>query len=401
MDGFFRRALAIARTETRYLLREPRTLMVCFLEPVVLLVIYGFAVSFTLSRVPFAVWDQSPNEDSRLLVRRIDAGREHRTFKFAGYVRGPHEINEWLSRGKARFVLVIPADFHRKIEDGQTATVQALFDAADSNTAGVASGFLSAAVAQHNARLATGTIERRTGARPAGLTRGSVVGGESPPSAPVNVVWRVFYNPDLSTQRFIIPGLMVLLLAILAAMLTSTTITRERELGSLESLLTSPVGPVELVIGKMSPYFLISAVNVLIVLVLGGAVFGVWPRGSVLTLALLTLLFLPGMLSFGVMISSVAPTQQLALVIATLTTYLPTMLLTGFAFPRSNMARFIEIVTIPYPATQYLLGIRSVYLKGAGWSVIWPQALWLAGAGAILLLLAIKVVGQNLKRGLE
>lgn len=401
MKGFLRRALAIARTESRYLLREPRTLMVSFLEPVVLLFIYGFCVSFTLKDVPFGVWDKDHSAPARQLVRRVNAGEKGRTFNLAGYVGDPEEIERLLSIGRVRFVLVIPHGFGRDVTAGRSTTVQALFDAADSNTAGIASGFLSAAVAAYNARLSTATVSRRSGARTAGRPAEPSMGGGAAASEPINLRWRVFYNPDLSTQRFIIPGLMVLLLSILAAMLTSTSITRERELGSLESLLTSPVSAPELVLGKMSPYFIISAINVAIVWLMGGALFNVWPRGNLLTLAALTLLFLPGMLALGIMISAAAPSQQLALVIATLTTYLPTMLLTGFAFSRSNMASLIQKITFIYPATQYLIGVRAVYLKGAGWSVLWPQALLLLATGVALLAIAIRVVGNKLKRGLE
>jgi ABC-2 type transport system permease protein len=399
MKGFLRRTLAIARTESRYLLREPRTLVVSFLEPVILLVIYGFCVSFTMVNVPFAVWDQDRTAPARRLVRRLDAGDEQRTFRFVGYVSDPDQIQSLLSSGRVRFVLVIPTTFGREVGAGRPVTVQALFDGADSNTAGVTAGFLSAAIAQQNATLATETVARRSGSSPTGVSA-PPIGGQPAVSDTVSLIWRVFYNPDLSTRRFIIPGLMVLLLSILAAMLTSTCITRERELGSLESLLVSPVSPREVVLGKMTPYFIISFVNVVIVLVLGGWAFGIWPRGSVLTLGVLTLFFLPGILALGMMISAVNKTQQLALVVATLTTYLPTMLLTGFAFPRSNMARFIYLVTWPYPANHYLHGVRVVYLKGGGLDVLWLETLWLAISGIALLALSIRIVGNQLKRGL-
>ena len=396
-----RRALAIARTELRYLLREPRTLLVCFGEPVLTLILFGYCLSFDLVNVPFAVWDQDRSVASRALVRSINAGPERRTFRLVGAVSHPEQIEPLLAMDEARFILVIPRGFQQEVSQGKLATVQAFFDAADSNTAGVSAGYLGSAVASHNARLATLGLQRRHGAHAGSGAGGAFLGDEVPGSEPLDLRWRVVYNPDLSSQRFIIPGLMAVLLSILAATLTSTTITRERELGSLESLLTSPAGPVEVVVGKMLPYLLIAAVNVAVVLVLGGLIFGVWPRGSVLTLAGFTILFLPGMLALGMTISAAAPTQQFALVLATLTAFLPTLFLTGFAFPRSNMPWIVQVVSWPLPATQYLMATRSIFLKGTGWDVLWPQAVWLIASGAVLVGVAILAVRARMSRGLE
>src|SRR5439155_4055814 len=226
---------------------------------------------------------------------------------------------------------------------------QAIFDAADSNTAGVAAGYLAAAVGAHNARLASSALAE-AGAGASAASR----------SEPVDIRWRVFYNPDLSSHRFIIPGLIAILLSNIAGTLTATTITRERELGSLESLLTSPVGALDLLLGKMLPYLLVAAGDVVLVLVLGGLVFGVWPRGDLVTLASFSLLFLVGMLAMGLLISASAPTQLLALLIALTVTMLPNFFLTGFAFPRSNMPWILQVLSEPLPATQYLIALRGI-----------------------------------------
>jgi ABC-2 type transport system permease protein len=401
MSGFLRRMMAIARSEGRYLLREPRTLVVCFVEPIVMLILFGYCLSFDLIDVPFAVWDQDRTTASRDLVRTVRAGTTSHTFKYLGDVRHPSEIEPLLGGGTARLVLVIPRGYARALSGGRRVAVQGLIDGSDSNTAAVAGGFLGAAIASHNAGLSVHGTARRHGSTATFVTVAAGLGGGRPVSEPIDVRWRVLYNPDLSSRRFIIPGLMAVLLSILAATLTSTAITRERELGSLESLLISPARPSEVVAGKMLPYLAISAVNVALVLVLGGLVFGVWPRGSVLTLAVFTMLFLPGMLSVGLIISCIAPTQNFALVLATLLGFLPTMFLTGFAFPRSNMSWLVQVLSWPLPATQYLAATRGIFLKGVGWEVLASQALWLTGSTSVLVFLAIRAVAANMARGLE
>ncbi len=401
MNGIFRRIRAIAVKELRHLLREPRTLMVVFLQPVMLLILYGYCINFDLNRIPFAVWDQDHSNASYRLVSRLGAGGAARAFELAGYVSDPREIEPLLASSRTRFVLVIPRGFQRELDAGRRTPVQALFDAADSNTAGIASGYLTAFFQEENARLMTGAVGRRHGAHPAGTGLGPSLGGGAPSLAPIDIRWRAFYNPDLSSRRYVIPGLMAILLTFVAASLTSTCIVRERELGPLESLLVSPVTAAEIVVGKMLPYVLVAAANITLVLVMGGLVFGVWPRGSILTLASLSFLFLLGMLAVGMLISSFAPNQQLALLLATISTLLPNFFLTGFAFPRSNMPWLLQAVGWPIPATHYLIAIRGVFLKGTGWDVLWPQGLWMALTTLGMVLLAVRVVRRNLDRGLE
>jgi ABC-2 type transport system permease protein len=410
MSDFLWRVRAIARSELLQLRREPRSLFVIFAEPVMLLILYGYCISFDLRELPFAVWDQDRSAASRALTRDLDRGGD--SFALAGYVRRPAEIEPLLAAGRVRFVLVIRHGFARDLDAGRPVEVQALFDGADSNTAGVAAGYLAGAVAAHSARLQARAAARLEGAhdaaRPAGPALGGSAGqvtgshaGRAWEAGPIQLRWRVLYNPDLSSRRFIIPGLVAVLLSVLAATLTATTITRERELASIEFLLASPVRAPELVFGKMLPYVALALGNVVLVVLLSWLAFGMWPRGSLLTLAAFTLLFLPGMLAVGMAISAAVPTQQLALVLAILTTILPSIFLTGFIFPRSNMAWILQQVSWPFPATQYLIAVRAIFLKGADWNALWPHALWLAGSGTALVAAAIGMVGANLARGLR
>jgi ABC-2 type transport system permease protein len=402
MRDLRRRLLAIARKEVPNLVRERWTLWVCFGEPIFTLALYGYCLNFNLQHLPFAVWDQDHSQAARQIVRQLEhaGGEREATFDRKPGITDPQQIELLLSRGTARFVLVIPRGFGRDLAAGRMGEVQALFDAADSNTAGITAGYLGSAIAAYNVRLSVGAAPRRHGAHPSPHAGGPAMAGDTGVSDPIDLRWRVLYNPRLRSEWFIVPGMIAVLLSILAATLTSTTITRERELGSMESLLTSPVGPVDLVLGKMLPYLVVSLINVVFAVVAAWALFGVQPRGSVFTLTLFTLLFLPGMLSLGMIISAVAPTQQFALLLTTLTGFLPTLFLTGFALPRSNMFRIVQWASWPLPATQYMLATRAIYLKGAGLETLGVQAVWLFLSGAFLLSLAILAARWRLARGL-
>lgn len=389
---------AVARKESIHLWRDPRTLLVIFLQPLVLMVIYGYCITFDLYHIPFAVWDQDRTGASRTLVESFVHGSLDPYFDFAGYMTDPRTIEPLLARGQVRFILVVPRDFGRDVAAGRAVKVQALVDGADSNTAGIALGYASGQLSAHASDVAAAAQSRRHGypalAGPASGTPGAA--GAGPPPDTLDLRTRVFYNPDLSSTRFIVPGLIALLLTTLAALLTSTCIAREREMGTLESVLISPVRPAEFVLGKLAPYAVIATGNVLMVVGVGGLLFGTWPRGNLLTLSILTGLFLIATLALGMLISAKAPRQQPALVLAILATTLPTTFLTGFAFPRSNMPLFLQWISWPLPATQYMIAVRGVFLKGVGWSVLWPQGLMLAAISALLLRASIRSFKKQL-----
>ena len=399
MSGFLNRLRAIAEAEVLHLLREPRTLIVVLTQPLILIVLYGYCISFDLHHIPFAVWDQDRSETSRQLVRALRS--DNQTFTLRGYASDPHAVDRLVGSGQVLFVLVLPPRLGADMAAGRAIRIQALFDGSDSNTSGVAVGYLQGALTSQNARLALETLERQHGAARTSVDAAHTAGGDTFPTEPIELGWRVFYNPDLSSKRYFIPGLVAVLLTFIAASLTSTTIVRERELGPMESLLTAPVGPVELVLGKLAPYVLVASAIVALVIVAGGLIFGVWSRGSLFDLATFSLLFMLGMLALGMVISSGAQNQQLALMAATFATMLPNIFLTGFAFPRSNMPLFLQLWSNLLPATQFIVAIRGIFLKGVGWSVLWPQGLWMAATTVALLLIAIRVVGHRMARGLE
>jgi ABC-2 type transport system permease protein len=383
--------MAVARKEVIHLRRDPRTLAVIFFQPLLLMIIYGYCITFDLANIPFAAWDQDRTAASRAVVESFTQGDRSPYFRFAGSVTDPKRIEPLLSRGDVRLVLVIPPGFGRDVAAGRPAKVQALVDGSDSNSAGVALGYASGQLAAHAQAVAASVRGRWHGrATVAGPAEGVPAAGAPTPPEALEVRTRVFYNPDLKSVRFLVPGLIALLLTTLAALLTSTCIARERELGTIESVLISPVQPAEFVLGKLLPYVGIASGDVLLVVGAGGVLFGVWPRGNPLTLAAITALFLVAILAMGLLISTRSPRQQPALVLAMLATMLPTTFLTGFAFPRSNMPLFLQWISWPLPPTQYMIAVRGVFLKGVGWSVLWPQALMLAAVAVLLMRASIR-----------
>jgi len=400
MKEFFDRLVAVAEAEVRYLTREPRTLLILLTQPLMMLVLYGYCVSFNLRHLPFAVWDQDRSETSRQFIGRLRSSGGGETFTLVGHFNDPRLAEDLLGSGTALFLLIIPPGFEERVSSGQPVRVQALFDGADPNTAGVAFGYLRDAVAAQNARLTLGGFERRASAATA-AERGPAIGGVSFPTDSIQLRWRVFFNPSLDSTLFFIPGLIGVLMTFIAASMTATILVREKELGPMESLLTSPVGPAELVLGKMAPYVVVAGAIVLVTVLVAGFTFGIWPRGSALDLVSFSFLFLLGMLAMGMLISASAPSQQLALVAATFATLLPNMFLTGFAYPRSNMPEPLQWATLLMPGTHFITAIRGIFLKGVGWSVLWPQGLWMLLTTLLLLAGAIRRVGQQMQRGLE
>jgi ABC-2 type transport system permease protein len=366
-----RRTLAIARAEWIHNRRDIRSLAVIVALPVVLLLLYGYGINFDLDNIPFAVFDLNGSERSRELIEQF---RKSRYFQLYEVIHDQRRIAPLLDAGEVVFVLVIPPDFGRVLGAGREASVQVVMDGADTTRANVATGYIESAILDHSAKLGVQYAQRQ----------GLQTGGR------LTVRPTVLYNADLKSVRFIVPGLIAVLLTLLAALLTSTCVVREREWGSFESLVTSPARAPEILVGKMIPYVLIAFGDVVLCVVAGKLIFGVWPVGSVALLLGISVLYLLASLSIGLIFSVVARTQQLAILFAMLVTLLPTILLSGFAFPRRSMPLVLQAISNLFPATHFLHVIRSIYLKGTGLEMLWPQVAILAMFTVGLVFLAAK-----------
>lgn len=364
-----RRLRAVAAKEWTHLRRDPRSLGTILLLPVVTLVLYGYAVNFDLRHIPVGVLDRDRTPQSRLL-RDILQATDY--LEYRGELEDENQVRSAIEQGRVRAAVVIPPGFAASIAAGRPAPVQSVFDGSDSTTAGIAEGYVRQALARFAEELARDAALRRV---PKSLRGGPAV----------EIRPRFLYNPTLSSTRFIVPGLLVVILSITAALLTSTCVAREREQGTLEALAASPIRPAELMLGKLVPYVVVGVVDVSILIVFGYILFGVWPAGSVALLMGGMVLFLAGVLSLGLLISSRARSQTFALQLGFVVTFLPTMLLSGFAYPRRSMPEVVYWLTAALPATQFLIFVRGVYLKAVGVAVLWPQMAWLGLTAALLL----------------
>ncbi|HVR44561.1 MAG TPA: ABC transporter permease [Thermoanaerobaculia bacterium] len=353
------RLRAIARKEILQLRRDPRSLLLAFAVPVILLVIFGYAITWDIRNIALGVLDRDAGAESRALV---DAFRASGYFEVVRLLESEREIDALFDRGTAQMVLVIPPGFAARLGSMVPPRVQAIVDGSDANTATIVLAYAQAIVARRGAALAARARD---------------------PRFPLEPASRVWYNEELRSRNMIVPGLVAVIMAIIAAMLTSLTIAREWERGTMEQLASTPVTRLEVVLGKLIPYVGIGLVDIAVTVVMGLLLFGVPFRGSIVLLFALSLLFLIGALGFGIFISAVAKSQVLATQAAMVATYLPALLLSGFMFSIDAMPQALRAITYLIPARYFLVVTRGIFLKGVGAEVLRVQA------GLMLLFAAI------------
>lgn len=352
-----RRILAIAHKEVLHVVRDPRSLYLALGMPIVLLVIFGFGVSFDMEHLPVAVIDEDRSELSRAFIARVFASGELELIDVpnldATHASGVFERREAIG------VLIVPQGFGENVSRGRAETVQLLLDGVDPNTATQTLAKADAVVRAAGAVLARGA-------------------SSTPMRAPVDMRVRTWFNPQSRSALFLVPGLTAYILAIVSVLLTSLTLAREFERGSMQQLFATPVARFEIVIGKLLPYLGLGAVAVLMVLTAGAWVFDVPVRGSIAALALSSLLFLIGMLAQGLLVSIIARTQMVATQMATMTSMLPSMLLSGFMFPIENMPLPLRVISNVVPARYYIHALRGILLRGNTLAEVAPDLLALS-----------------------
>ena len=365
------RLLAVSRKETIQLSRDSRSLALAFLLPMLLLVLFGYAISWDVRDIATGLLDEDRTAASRELV---DAFRASGSFAIVAWLDGQGEIRELLDRGDVRIVLVVPPGFAADLGAGRTATVQAIVDGSDANTATISMAYARAVVQTYSARVL--------------LAAGR-------PRPPLVTESRVWFNEELSSQVTIVPGLVAVIMMIIAAMLTSLTIAREWERGTMEQLAATPVTRLEVVVGKLLPYVGIGLVDVVVTSVVGVALFDVPFRGDPWLFMVLSFFFLLGSLGLGIFISSAARSQLLATQVAMIVTFLPAFLLSGFMFAISVMPAPLRAITYLVPARYFLVVTRGIFLKGVGVEVLRAQGLLMvafAAAGVALAVVRFKKV---------
>jgi ABC-2 type transport system permease protein len=372
------RVRAVARKEFLHIVRDPRSLGMAIAIPMLMLVLFGYALTLDVDRVPIAVWDQSGSPESRDLVSRFEGSRY-----FAVHLRtdGYREIDRAIEEGSVLAALVVPRDFTARLAAGRASPVQFLLDGSDSNTATIALGYAEAAVRGFSRDVAVGQAG---------------IGAQRLPREPLEVRPRVWFNADLESKNYIIPGLIAVIMMVIAALLTSLTVAREWEQGTMEQLISTPVTPRELILGKLLPYFAVGMLDVAIAVGMGEFLFRVPLRGSPALLFGMAAVFLAGALSLGMVISVVTKSQLVATQMAMVLTFLPSFLLSGFVFAIGNMPAAIRAASYAIPSRYLVSILKGVYLKGVGLSVLWAEAALLSGFGAAIVLFANRKLRKKL-----
>jgi len=367
-----RRTWAIFRKEVIHVRRDPISLLEIILLPLILMLLYGYALTFDIKKVTLAVYDQERSQLSEDLVKRF---RSTDYFKLARFAQSYAELQDLITRQEVQVGLIIPYDFSWSYQTGKTAKVQALVDGTDSNTANITLGYIEGVTAPYAQDLLVQRLQSRGPARQGG---------------PVKAQMRFWFNEDLESRNYIVPGLIAVIMTMVGALLTSLTVVRELERGSMEGLLATPLKKTELLLGKLGPYFFIGMLDMGIVMAMGKFLFQVPLRGSPLLLIGLSALFLIATLGQGLLISVSAESQLQAFQMAMLSTFLPSFLLSGFVFAIYLMPLPLRIISYIVPARYMVTISKGIYLKGLGLGVLWPSALMLAGAASLFVLLAIR-----------
>lgn len=366
------RVRAVARKEFLHVRRDPRSLLMGLALPMLLLFMFGYALTLDVDRVPLVIWDQSATPESRALVDRFSGSRY---ITLAGTADNYRTIERAIDDRQALMALIIPGGFARDLAAGRSVAVQLLVDGSDSNTATIALGYAEAIFAGYAREVRLEEMQRR--------------GGRTV-RAPLAVEPRVWFNADMLSRNAIVPGLIAVLMMIIAALLTSLTVAREWESGTMEQLIATPLTGPELIFGKLVPYLCIGVFDLLLALLVGRYVFEVPFRGAWPLLLGLSLLYLVVALSLGMLISIVGRSQFVASQFAIMATLLPAFLLSGFVFPIENMPGVLQMVTHVIPARYFVTILRGLYLKGVGPAVLWSEALLLALFGVVFLAVAIR-----------
>ena len=361
--------LNIIIKEFLQLKRDPRLFAVIFIAPVMQLILLGYAANLDVNNVHTAVYDQDKTVESRNFIEKFSASGY---FSIDDYVDNYQEATDLINKGDVLWVLAIPKDFGKTLARNETAKVQAIFDGSDGNTTGIAAGYLNGVVSSYSKNILVDQMNKN------GMHT-AIVGNVTP-------VLRVWYNPDLKTRNFMVPGIIGLLLTVITTVLMAMGIVKERELGTLEQIIVTPIKPFQLILGKIIPFVLLGFLDILIVMAVMVFWFGIGIKGDFFYLIFASFIYILSSLGLGIFISTVSKTQQQAMMVAMFGILLPMNFLSGFAFPIENMPSWIQPITYLIPLRYYITIIRGVILKGDGLLQLLPETITLLGIGAIILI---------------
>jgi ABC-2 type transport system permease protein len=369
--------LAISRKEVYHLIRDARSLYLAFAIPLLLILLFGYALSLDVDHIPTIVVDMDRTDLSRDFVRRLDASK---TFSVIAHPPDSRAVTSYLDSSRAALAIIIPPEWTRNIRADREAPIQILLDGSDPNFAGVTRGYITAFVDRYNSKALVEFLNRR---------------GMEKIRPPVEGRIRVWFNENLESRNFIIPGIIAIIIMIVGAMMTSLVIAREYENGTMETIRSLPVSGPEFLIGKAIPYFFIALTDVLVAVFMGQVLFGVVMKAEFLLLILASSIYILVALTLGLLISAVTKSQLVANQAAVLITYLPSLLLSNFVFPVVNMPKVLQLLTCIVPATYYIEILSGVYLKNLSLAQMWPNYLVLTGMFLVLMLLNLIVMRKE------
>ena len=346
-----KRFLGFVKKEFLHIFRDYRTLFIIFGIPVAQILIFGFAVSTDIKNAGVAFLDLSKDETTQKLTDKIiSSGFFKRTENLLSY----NEIEDVFRMGKTKEVIIFEKDFARKLLDEGKASISIIADGSEPNTATLVTNYTMAIISDFNADIS---------------------GIRSNNSMLIQPEVKMFYNPELKSQHMFVPGVITMILILICALMTSVTITREKEFGTMEVLLVSPLRPIQIILGKVVPYFLLSFVNVILILVLSWLVFGLSVKGNIVLLLAESMLYIMLSLSVGILISTVSGNMQQAIFISLVGMMLPTILLSGFIYPIENMPKVYEVISYLLPPRYFITIIKNVMIKGTGFMYVWKETL--------------------------
>ncbi len=372
----FRQLLPIITKEFRQIKRDRRVLAILTLVPAMLLLLNGYALNFDVRNIKMAVYDGEKSSQSRELVS---------SFLTAGYFEYTEHLTDYsmaqslIDEGTVKLVLVIPPGFSREIISGRQTSIQLLVDGMDANAAATIIGYAQAVTQQYSQQIILRNLSK--------IGRKSYI--------PVNYEARIWYNPEMKSAKFLVPGLIAFILAITGVIATALSIVKEKERNTIEQIDVSPIKPLSLIVGKMIPYAIISLVAAALVLIAAYFMFDVQVKGSLVMLFFATLLFVCAALGQGLLVSTIADSQQVAFQIASVVSMLPTMILSGFMFPIKSMPLFLQIISNITPAKFYLVIMRGIVLKGVGIEAFWQQMIYLLIFITVVVTISVKRFKQH------
>ena len=361
--------LAIARKEFIQIRRDKATIYMVFIFPVMMLILYGFGIRYDVRLVPMTLFDQDRSAESRQYIERF---AQSTYFRIVRSVSSYDELQRDIDEGRARIGTVIPPQFGERLASHRAATVQVIVDGSDNNTATISLGYFSAITRDYSTSIMTTQMEQ-------------VLRHTNLSLPPVELEPRIWFNPDLKSVHFIVPGIIAIIMMIIGTVLTAVTIVKEKEQGTIEQIVSSPIKRYELMIGKVIPYAVLAYLDFLLIVAASRVIFGVQIKGSILLLFVVAFFYLWGVLGIGVLVSTTTQTQIAAMLTAILLSMLPSILLSGFNFPIRQMPYLLQLLTVVVPARYFIEILRDIYLKGLGLDAFWPEVIYIMLFGVAVL----------------